>query len=207
MGFHATGGGEVAGVAVLLDADPVNGATLGVRRVVDPGPHVVRASAAGYKSAEVHVTVPEGGTVEAPLVLEREAVVPARADAVAPAVLAQGAPIPQSATASPLPWVAFGIGAAGLGVGVVGGVLALGKHSDLATACPGGTCGPAQQGELDSYHSLGLVSTVGFVVAGVGAAAGVTLLLVRPRADVAATTGVRVVPVLGPGSLGAVGTF
>jgi hypothetical protein len=91
---------------------------------------------------------------------------------------------------------------------VITGVLALGKHSDLATACKGGTCGPAQQSELDSYHSLGTISTVGFVVAGVGAAAGVTLLILKPKADASPpSTGLHVVPVVGPGSIGAVGTF
>lgn len=208
ISVRATGGGDVTGVAVVLDADPVSSASLGVRRPVDPGGHVVRASAAGYKSVEQQVTVPEGGSIDVSLSLEKDAAPPAPpVDASATPVLA---PVSSQPTrgASPLPWVAFGLGAAGLGVGVVAGVLALGKHSDLASSCPGGTCGPAQQSELDSYHSLGLISTVGFIVAGVGAAGGVTLLLVQPRADSApATSGLHVVPVLGPGSVGASGTF
>jgi hypothetical protein len=86
---------------------------------------------------------------------------------------------------------------------VVAGIIALGKHSDLSKSCGGGSCGPSQQGELDSYHSVGLVSTIGFIVAGVGAAAGVTLLLVQPKGDSAPAASL----VVGPGSLGAVGRF
>jgi hypothetical protein len=208
ISVRATGGGDVAGVAVVLDADPVSSASLGVRRLVDPGAHVVRASAPGYKPAEIQVKVPEGGSVDAPLSLDKDAASPVPpADAAAtPAPVSAAPPLAQGA--SPLPWVAFGLGAAGLGVGVVAGVLALGKHSDLAKSCTGGTCGPAQQGELDSYHSLALISTVGFIVAGVGAAGGVTLLLVQPKAESGpATGGLRITPVLGPGSVGAVGTF
>jgi hypothetical protein len=208
ISVRATGGGDVAGVTVVLDADPVSSASLGVRRLVDPGAHVVRASAAGYKPAELQVNVPESGSVDAPLSLEKDATAPVPpADASATPALAAMSSQPAQG-ASPLPWVAFGVGAAGLGVGVVAGVLALGKHSDLAKSCTGGSCGPAQQSELDSYHSLGLISTVGFIVAGVGAAGGVPLLLLQPRAESGpATGGLRITPVLGPGSVGAVGTF
>ena len=56
---------------------------------------------------------------------------------------------------------------------------------------------------------MGLVSTVGFIVAGVGAAAGVTLLLLPGKSDSAppAAGGVHVEPVIGLGTVGAVGTF
>jgi hypothetical protein len=94
-------------------------------------------------------------------------------------------------------------------VGIITGAIASSKHSSLASGCPNGVCPPSQYDNLDSYHTMTLVSTVGFVVAGVGAAAGVTLLLL-PKSDAAAppaTTGLHVTPVIGPGSLGAIGTF
>jgi hypothetical protein len=54
------------------------------------------------------------------------------------------------------------------------------------------------------------VSNIGFIVGGVGAAAGVVLLIVHPydTAPAAApATGFRVTPTIGVGSLGALGTF
>ena len=199
----ASAGGAVPGVKVLLDDAPVNAASLGVRRATDPGSHVLRATADGYKPAELKLTVPAGSTVDAPLTLDKDETVAIAPLPAAPAALPAIPPEqPTHAGRSPLPWVAFGVGAAGLGVGVVTGVLALGKHSDLAKVCGGG-CPPAQQGELDSYHTMGLLSTIGFVVAGVGAAAGVTLLVVQPKGETAPAASL----VVGPGSIGAVGRF
>ncbi|HEY1696154.1 MAG TPA: hypothetical protein VGG39_28500 [Polyangiaceae bacterium] len=197
-------GGAVTSAKVTVDDAPVNTASLGVRRLVDPGDHVVRASADGYRAAEIHVNVPPGGSAEGALVLEKDASQPPAPEATGPAPAAPTPPpASSSGGASPWPWVSFGVGGAGLGVGVVAGIIALGKHSDLSKSCGGGSCGPSQQGELDSYHSVGLVSTIGFIVAGVGAAAGVTLLLVQPKGDSAPAASL----VVGPGSLGAVGRF
>ena len=69
----------------------------------------------------------------------------------------------------------------------------------------------SKQSDVDSYHLLGTLSTVGFVVGGVGAAAGVVLLLVQPKHEsvpqAASTAGLQVTPVVGLGTVGAVGRF
>ncbi len=212
------GGEPVNDARVTWDGADINAATLGVKRPADPGPHVIHAVASGYLTAELKVDVPVGGTVDAPLTLQKVAAgpaSPASADAAganSPSP-AGGAP-PASdqppsgvGATSPWPWVAFGVGGIGLGVGVVTGVMALGKHSDLSSKCGGGTCGPAQYSDVDSYNTLGMVSTIGFVVAGVGAAAGVTLLILQPKGASVPATGLRIVPTVGPGSLGAIGSF
>jgi hypothetical protein len=95
----------------------------------------------------------------------------------------------------------------------VAGFMAMGKHSDLATNCPGNTCFPSQQANLDSYHTIATISTVGFIVGGVGVAAGVILLVTRPKTENAAAPAhspqiaLRVQPVVGLGSIGAIGEF
>jgi len=210
---QAADGTPVPGAKVVLDDVPVSAAGLGVRRAVDPGDHVVKVSADGYKSAELKVTVAAGASADAPLSLEKDpnaAPSPPTPDGTAAPTPAPDQPPPDQSPAkfNVWPWVAFGVGAVGLGVGAVAGGLALGKHSDLQTACTGGTCGPAQQSELSSYHTLGAVSTVGFVVAGVGAVAGVAMLLWWPKPSSSQpATGLYVQPVLGLGSIGAVGSF
>jgi hypothetical protein len=212
----AAGGGDVPNVKVTIDDAPVSAAALGVKRVANPGQHVVSASADGFKPGTLNVTVPAGGAVDAPLTLEKDLSAPAAAqpgptDANAPA-LQPATPEQTSATPSGghsiLPWIAFGVGGVGLGLGAVTGILAMGKHSDLSKACTGGSCGPDQQSNLDSYHTLGTLSTVGFIVAGVGAAAGVTLLIVQPKASAdAAPATASASLVVGPGSVAAVGRF
>lgn len=209
-------GSTPADLKVTLDDGAVSAASIGVKRYVDPGSHVIRATATGWKTFEMKVTVPDGGTIDLPVALEKDttaavapAPVPAPAPTPAPTGDASQNQAPSSGGASPWPWVAFGVGGAGLAVGIITGAIAASKHSSLASGCPGGVCPPSQYDNLDSYHSMSLVSTVGFVVAGVGAAAGVTLLLL-PKTDAAPpppAAGLHVTPVLGLGSLGAIGTF
>jgi hypothetical protein len=220
-------GGDVADPKVLLDDRPINSASLGVRRAVDPGSHVLRVSADGFKSAEMTFNVNEGGSTDQPIVLEKDLTGAAGAGAAgagAPAAGAAGAAtgtggstsgLPAETTSSGkhsvLPWVAFGVGGAGLIVGSITGLLAVGDHSTLANNCMNGTCPPSQDSNLSSYHTMGLLSTVGFIVAGVGAATGVVLLIAQPKGDSAAAppaaAGIQIAPTLGLGSIGAVGTF
>jgi hypothetical protein len=209
-----TAGGEPlpSNLQVTWDGAEVAGATLGVKRPADPGAHVVHAAAEGYASADLTVSVPAGGAVDAPLAITRTAAQP-QAGATGDVLPAATGPSPDQATASasgrgPWPWVAFGVGGAGLVTGAVAGALVLSKHSDLAGKCAGGTCPPDQRSTVDGYNTLGTVSTIGFIVAGVGAAAGVTLLLLHPSAEPPArSSGIQVTPVLGPGSIGAIGRF
>jgi hypothetical protein len=213
-----TAGGEPlpANVQVTWDGTPVSAAALGVKRPANPGSHVVHAAADGYQAVDLTVTVPSGGTSDAPLSMVKGPAGAMPASVVAPPP-AGSAPAPaapdQPASVSsggpgPWPWVAFGVAGAGLIVGGITGAMVLSKHSDLAGKCPGGTCTSDQQSSVDSYNTLGTISTVGFIVAGVGAAAGVTLLFVmKPSDSSPPAAGVHVTPALGPGSLGAVGTF
>jgi hypothetical protein len=57
---------------------------------------------------------------------------------------------------------------------------------------------------------MGTLSTVGFIVGGVGAGAGLVLLIMQSSGgspSQPASGGVHVTPVLGLGSVGATGTF
>jgi hypothetical protein len=243
----ATNGQDISDPKVVLDERAVNSASLGVKRAIDPGPHVLRVSADGYKGSEMRFTVLEGGSATENVTLEKDtspvaaAPAPAPGGAAAPAPGGATSPAPgatpagASATAggeapppakkSILPWVAFGVGGAGLLLGGITGAVALGDHGTLADKCKNG-CPPDQKGTLDSYHTMGMLSTVGFIVAGLGAAAGVVLLVTQPK-DTSGTesapapggtTGpgapppapaahLKVYPVVGLGSAGVFGTF
>ena len=215
------------GVQITLDGAPVNAAALGLKRPVDPGSHLVKATAEGYKAAEAPFTVNEGAGAEAKLRLEKDATAVAGVPAPAGAAAGAGTAPPAGDTSAPpadkggggsnktLAIVAFGVGGAGLVLGAVTGLVAMGKHSDLEKACPGGTCASDRSSDVDSYKSMGTLSTVGFVVAGVGAAAGAVLLLTGGSSkQTGASTGGHyatvkpsVVPYLGVGGGGVVGRF
>jgi hypothetical protein len=87
------------------------------------------------------------------------------------------------------------VGIVGLGVGIGFGLKAMSRHDDAQTACPG-TC--ADQHGVDLWNravSAGTVSTVGFIVTGVGlAGAGVLWFVPRHEANGGATTTVAVAP-------------
>jgi hypothetical protein len=222
-------GGEVPNEKVTIDGNPVNVASLGVRRAVDPGSHVLKVTADGYKPAEVKFSVPEGGSVDSPVTLEKDP------NWVAPAVAPTGTTpgtVPTSQPTGPgypppppppggeqptggvpsyLPWVGFGVGAAGLLLGGITGAVALGDHSTLSKNCQNGSCDSSQKSTLDGYHTMGALSTTGFIIGGVGVAAGVVFLLMQPSsgpaAQAAPATGLHVTPVIGLGSVGATGSF
>jgi hypothetical protein len=210
---------------VTLDEQPVPVAALGVKRPVDPGEHTVKASADGWQPAETKFTVADAGATTASLKMTK-LTGPAPAAGATPPTSSQpaatastgGSTPPAADTGTPssgsmqrtLGLVGMGAGVVGLGVGAVTGILAIGKHSTLTTECTGtgGTCVTDQsQQDLSSYHSIGMISTIGFIAGGVLAAGGAVLFFTAPKASSAPATGLRVMPVVGIGSVGAVGTF
>jgi hypothetical protein len=94
----------------------------------------------------------------------------------------------------------LGVAAAGIGVGTVTGILTLSKAGALKDKCVDGRCPPSSSSDLDTTRTLGVISTVAFVVGGVGALAGAAGFLLVPAAP---STGVY----LGPGTAGVRGTF
>jgi hypothetical protein len=208
---------------VTIDGQAVPSAALGLKRPVDPGSHKVAASAEGYKPAETTFSVAEGGTAAATVKLEKD---PTAVAAVPPPEPGLASPSEPGADTSSkgssnktLALVAFGVGGAGLVVGAITGVIALGKAGDLKDACsPDKTCPPSEQDNVDSYKSMGTISTIGFVVAGVGGVAGAILWFTAPKQTAsaggsryatvpAADRGVSVSPYFGGTSAGVTGRF
>lgn len=184
---------------VTIDGEPVPAAALGVRRAVDPGDHEVMARAEGYLPATSDFSVDQGASTEVSLELQIDP--NAGSGSGASPGAGQGDP---GGTQRILGFVALGVGGAGLLVGVITGALAMGQHSDLEEACPDSQCLPAEQDNLDSYRTMGTVSTIGFIAGGVLAATGVVLVLTAPSAD---EPGPEVSARFGPGSLQATVRF
>jgi hypothetical protein len=208
---------------VTIDDVVVPVAALGVRRPVDPGTHVVKATADGWDPGETKFTVADAGTATASLVLKKSA---AGATAVVapvpgPSPTGQPAATPASSPATAevstssggstqrtLGIVGMALGGASLAAGAITGFMALGKHSDLTNKCPNNTCTSDVQSDVDSYHSLGTISTITFIAGGVLAGGGAVLFFTAPKGQPAGPqTGLSVTPVIGFGSVGAVGRF
>jgi hypothetical protein len=188
---------------VVIDSTPVPSAALGVKRPVNPGSHTVRASAEGFQPAEKTMNFAEGQSVSVNLELEQA---PADAAPAAAATPAPETPPPSGGGRKTAGFVALGIGGAGLIAGAITGGLAISKHNQLAGQCPGSVCDNTLGSSVNSYHTLGTISTVGFIVGGVGVAAGAVLLLTAPKESAPATQA-HWTPFVGVGSAGVRGTF
>ncbi len=196
---------------VTIDGVPMNAAALGLKRPVDPGHHKVHAEAPGWKPADAEFDVAEGATAEAKLKMEQDASVgvttPPGGDQTTPS----GGDKAGGSSNKTLAIVAFGVGGAGLVLGTITGLLAMGKHSDLEEACPEGKCTSDKQGDVDSYKTMGTLSTVGFIVAGVGAAAGAVLWFTAPKESAsnkpATQVGFSPYVTVGGGGAGVTGRF
>lgn len=78
---------------------------------------------------------------------------------------------------------AYGLGALGLGVGVVTGVLALDGAARIKERCGGILCPTGEESSIAELRTLSALSTAGFVLAGIGAAGGtVALFALAPPA-------------------------
>jgi hypothetical protein len=100
-------------------------------------------------------------------------------------------------------------------VGSLAGVVTLAKKSSLNTECPGGSCPPGTPtNDLHSAQTWGNVTTVSWVVAGVGV--GVLVAGIVMSRSSGATTGqgatapaqnAKVEPFIGVGAAGVHGSF
>jgi hypothetical protein len=191
---------------------------------LDPGKHVLRVMATGFKASEQSLALPEkGGVTILEVALERDegpaqpvpASVPPEPTSTPPPE--QPAPtVAKPASGSRVPaYIAFGAGGAGLLLGTITGALSLAQVGTLNSQCKQHVCASTEQGTINSAKTLGVVSDVGFAVGIAGVGAGVVLLIVRPGApkDSAppstgpSASGFSVEPWIGPRSLGAVGRF
>ncbi len=202
-------GNDLFDVTVTLDGKPLTNKLQGDALPVDPGTHGLHFETPDGATLDQKVIVAEGTKAQRiAVVLNRPGVAPAPTasssgggQAPAPAEPSHGVPT--------LAWVGFGIGAAGIVVGSVTGILAMGKASTVSGECSGNTCPPSvYQGDLSSGRTMGNVSTVAFIVGGVGAAGGLAaLLLIKPGGDEPAPSAATVQPWIGPGSAGLRGAF
>lgn len=166
---------EADDLRVFIDGEAVARAAMRLPLRLDPGPHEVRVEGPGVEAMRITVTLAEGETKTQPIELRPVAPTPAPVRAPSPSAVPTA-----SGNLSPVTWVGFGVGAAGLLVGTITGALALAGGDELASTCADRVCpdSPALRDELRSATTLAHASTASFVIAGAGVATGLLGLLV-----------------------------
>jgi hypothetical protein len=82
-----------------------------------------------------------------------------------------------------LVYAGFGVAGAGVVLGTISGIVSFSKSSSLNDLCKGTQCVPAAQSVVSSGRTWATISTVSFVVAGLGAGAGIAGLLLSSPAQ------------------------
>jgi hypothetical protein len=194
---------------VSIDDEALPDAMLDISRRIDPGTHKIQVTGPGLLPASTSLALEDGETKSASLDVEADPNAapdarPSEARAVASANLAQ------VRRGSKLPAIlAFSAGALGVGMGIVGGVQVAQKASSLSGACDGDkVCPEGSRTDIRDAKTWATVSTTGFIVGGVGIVAGVVLLLTSSSsAEKVPQSGLRVTPMVGPGSAALRGEF
>ncbi len=179
------------GLEIQRDGVAVTQAEWGVAIPVDPGDHVVAATAPGKKRWETHVSIVAGTpttTVDVAVLEDAPAaapVPPVPVTAPPPTPPADVAPRDEGAGSSQrlAALIVGGAGVVGLGVGTVFVLSAKSKYNDSLTDCVQGTpnvCSAAGVSERDSARSAGNVASVAFGVGIVAITAGVVLWFTAP---------------------------
>lgn len=167
---------------VAVDSEPV--ALDGLSDLpLDPGPHVVTATAKGASPFRAQISLSEGGRADLPIVLE-------------PAAAAPPPPAPApTTTTKPYRTIGLVAGAAG-GLLMIGGAIVLvlrsSAISELHDSCPNGNCPASREEELRGTRDRALVEgPVGVALLAAGAVAagtGIVLFTISGHDTKTATT-------------------
>jgi hypothetical protein len=159
------GASQATDPEVVRDGVVLGAASMGVALPVNPGAHTLVVRAKDREETSQTITIAEGESKLVQLKLGG----PKKAVAAAPVT----GPATEGGGTSPLVYVGFGTAIAGVAVGTITGLLAFGKASTAKTECPNvSDCSTAGSDAVDSGRTLGTISTIGFIVGGVGAAVG-----------------------------------
>lgn len=206
---------------VKINGAVVPAAGLGVAFPVNPGAADVEVSAEGYYPQTEHVTLSAGEKLEVSVALRPEPPKPepvaAEPSANQPATTAGTSPPPRTRTSATVEdraepsyapaYVAFILGAAGLGVGAWYGMSAKKDYDVLAPKCQNNICPPGEANNLKDAQNKGTIATVGL---GVGAGAilvGTILLLTTGGDEASDSASASVSPWFGVNELGVAGAF
>lgn len=214
-------GAPSGGTQVTMDGEVVPAALVDVPHPVNPGQHVLKATASGL-AGEATVSIAEGQTQTTTIQLAPQA------GAMGGATPTSGAQVSSTQqdvgttqTSDPkktyriVSYVGLGVGVVGLGVGTVFALQYGSKESeanDLNDRCRPAGCSPQDRQAIksldDDANSAGTIATIGLVAGGVGLATGVTFLVLSlGGSSPQSANRSHVQPYVGPDRVGVFGTF
>jgi hypothetical protein len=176
-------GADLSAVRVTMDGEVLAERFQGTALSIDPGEHTFTFETAGQPPVMKKLVIVQGQK-------DRREVITFGTDqggTATPAALPSTPPPNDSGgmgTQKILAIVAGGIGIVGLGLGTVFGIMASSQKNDAQSACPSNPC--ATQDGVNKWStagSTGNISTIGFIVGGVGVAGAAVLWFTAPSSS------------------------
>jgi hypothetical protein len=191
-------GNDVGTVSITVDGHALTATSAGLALRIDPGEHAFTFTANDLPPVARSFVVREGEK-------DRHERIVLGALTAPPPVAAAKPPESGLGTQKVLGLSAAGVGVIGIAVGSIFGVQTFSAVSAQKSDCPSaGNCphaGPASS-EHSTSETDSAVSTVAFIAAGALLAGGAFLFFTAPHPIAARTTGVFVLPSVGPGGGG-----
>jgi hypothetical protein len=166
----ATADAATPGLLIRRDGQDIGAGALGTAIPVDPGAHVIEATAPGYEVWQTTVTV--GAASDQKIVT-----IPSLTKKAEGGAMADGGS-PPNKTKRIVSYVVGGVGLASIGLGATMGILAASDKSSATSdpsLCSNDKCSPAGKAKIDSASTKATVSTIGFGVGIAAVGAGVFL--------------------------------
>jgi hypothetical protein len=210
---------RISGLQVRRDGVEVGAAVWGTPIPIDPGDHAIEASAPAKKTwskttkigaaaEQAHVVVPslqdEPGPSGASASVASTPATPVKAPAAPPPASSTPPPAESrsdGSTQRTLGLVIGGVGIAGVAVGSVFGILAMGSESSSKNLCPTDACtSPTAVQDDANARTQATVSTVAMIAGGAVLVTGAVIFFTAPKGKT--VTGLRVMPAVGAGEVG-----
>jgi hypothetical protein len=200
---------DVPGLEVKRDGVKMGHAEFGVPIPVDPGTHVIDATAPNKQpfSGKVDVAAKQPNATLTVTLVDAPQAAPApeaaSAPAAAPAAAPATAPAPEQpasswSTQKTVALIVGGVGVVGIGVGSAFGLIAKSKNDQALQNCRTSTlCSQTGLDLTSDAKSAATVSTISFIAGGVALAGGIVLWLTAPSSSPSSATGLRFVPLVG----------
>jgi hypothetical protein len=199
-------GAPLLEVAVTVDGAPLTTSLDGRAIPMNPGAHAFHFERADGSAQDLEVVVSQGVQNQAVTAVLKPAVVVAPPPPPQAARPEPSLPSTPPAAASPdsgpwktVGWIVGGVGVAGLGLGTIFGIVAIGDKS--SAHCADSQC---DAGPLDSARNAARVSDIGLIAGGVLFAGGAALVLLAPGGGHAPSGGLTVAPMVGANDGGVV---
>lgn len=185
LAITVAGAVSTPGLHIERDGVLVERNVWGTAVPIDPGPHVLAATATGRKPWTRRVDVPAAQNVliDVPVLEGDVAIAAPAAVANKPEADPQPAAPPEGSTTRVAGYVAAGVGVVGLAVGTFTGLHALSLRSDAQSKCESypSRCSADASASNDDAKKFATLSTASLIAGGVLLVGGIVLVLISPR--------------------------